>query len=140
MPSRSLPLVSSSLPVHESWTMAAKVSVLVVEDEVLIRMDIADFLEHQGFEVLEAGDADEAIGILQSNQSIRLVITDVDMPGTMDGLKLAAAIRKRWPPVRLVVMSGHRIVDIADLPDGSVFFAKPFQNSQMLKSMRQLLA
>lgn len=120
--------------------MTPKVSVLVVEDEVLIRMDIADFLDREGFEVFEAGDADEAIAILESNDQVRLVMTDIDMPGTMDGLKLAAAVRNRWPPVRIVVMSGHWIVDIAELPDGSVFFAKPFQNTQVLKSMLQLLA
>jgi len=120
--------------------MSPKVSVLVVEDEVLIRMDIADSLAQDGYEVFEAGNADEAIELLEASDAIRLVLTDVDMPGSMDGLKLAAAVRDRWPPVRIIVMSGHRIVEITDLPDGSVFFAKPYHSSQILTSMRQLLA
>jgi len=118
--------------------MSPNISVLLVEDEVLVRMDIADSLAESGFDVLEAGSADEAI--LETNDAIRLIITDIDMPGSMDGLKLAAAVRDRWPPIRIIVTSGNRIVEITDLPDGSVFFAKPYQSSQLVASMHQLLA
>lgn len=115
------------------------ITVLVVEDEVLVRLDIVDQLEGEGFEVLEAQSADEAIAILEANTQIRLLFTDIDMPGSMDGLKLAAAVRDRWPPVRIIVTSGHRLVEITDLPDGSVFFSKPYRHTDVLRSMQELL-
>ena len=62
------------------------------------------------------------------------------MPGAMDGLKLAAAVRKRWPPVKIMVTSGARLVEITDLPDGSVFFSKPYDHASVLGSMREMLA
>lgn len=119
--------------------MPTEIGILVVEDEVLLRMDMADHLSGQGFRVYEAGDADEAIILLESNPDIRLVITDIDMPGSMDGLKLAEAVRNRWPPVKIIVVSGHRVVEITDLPDGSMFFSKPYSPSHIVASMRELL-
>ena len=120
--------------------MSAKIAVLVVEDEVLIRMDIADQLSDEGYQVFEAGTADQAIAVLEAEPSIRLLFTDIDMPGSMDGLKFAAAVRDRWPPVKIVVTSGHRKVDIADIPDGGVFFSKPYQHGAVSASFRRLLA
>ena len=119
--------------------MTDKVPVLLVEDEALIRMDVADQLRREGFEVFEAANADQAIKLLETNSSIRLLFTDIDMPGSMDGLKLAAAVRDRWPPVRIVVTSGHRMVEVTDLPDGSVFFSKPYQHTNVVASMRELI-
>jgi CheY-like chemotaxis protein len=119
--------------------MSTAIKILVVEDEPLLRMDIADHLADEGFDVLEAGNADEAIAILESSPKVRLIITDIDMPGSMDGLKLAEAVRDRWPPVKIIVVSGHRIVDITDLPDGSMFFSKPYLPSHIIASMRDLL-
>jgi len=116
------------------------VSVLVVEDEALIRMDIADQLEREGFFVFEAANADQAIVVLNAEPSVRIMFTDIDMPGSMDGLKLAAAVRKRFPPVQIIVTSGHRMVEINEMPDGSVFFGKPYQHAAVMASMRQLLA
>lgn len=113
--------------------------VLVVEDEALVRMDVAEHLAEQGYEVVEAANADEAIAILERDRRIRLVFTDVDMPGSMDGLKLAAAVADRWPPVRIIVASGHRIVEITDIPDGSVFFSKPYRYGEIVASIRELL-
>lgn len=120
--------------------MPTAIQILVVEDEPLVRMDIADHLSDRGFEVFEAGNADEAIALLENNLGIRLVITDIDMPGSMDGLKLAAAVRDRWPPVKIIVVSGHRVVEITDIPDGSVFFAKPYSPSHIVTSMQKLLS
>lgn len=119
--------------------MTDPIAVLVVEDEVLIRMDMTGQLEDEGFVVFEASNADQAIDVLQTQPSIRLMFTDIDMPGSMDGLKLAAAVRDRWPPVKIIVTSGHRVVDIADLPDGSVFFSKPYRHAAMMTSVRELL-
>jgi len=79
------------------------VSVLVVEDEALIRLDFASELETEGFEVFEAANADQAIVLLVAEPSIRVMFTDIDMPGSMDGLKLAAAVHDRWPPVKIIV-------------------------------------
>ena len=114
--------------------MTDPIAVLVVEDEVLVRMDMTGQLEDEGFVVFEASKADQAIDVLQTHPSIRLMFTDIDMPGSMDGLKLAAAVRDRWPPIKIIVTSGHRVVDIADLPDGSVFFSKPYRHASRTRT------
>jgi CheY-like chemotaxis protein len=92
--------------------------VLVVEDEFLVRMNEVSLLEEAGFSVIEAGSSDDAIALLESRQDIRIVFTDINMPGSMDGLRLAHAIRRRWPPVQLVLTSGHMQVRNEDMPDG----------------------
>jgi CheY-like chemotaxis protein len=114
--------------------------VLVAEDEALVRMAICLHLEDTGFTVFEAANADEAISLLQRHGSIRLVFTDIDMPGSMDGLKLAALVRDRWPPIRIIVTSGKRIVEITELPDGSMFFAKPYGLEAVSAAMHELVA
>jgi two-component system, response regulator PdtaR len=119
--------------------MTGKISVLVVEDEALVRMDIADQLMADGYEVFEAANVDEAVAILEAESSITILFTDIDMPGSMDGLKLAAAVHDRWPPVKIVVTSGHRLVEVTDIPDGSVFYAKPYQHDVITASFRELL-
>lgn len=116
----------------------AKPIVLVVEDEPLVRMAIVDHLEDEGFTVLEAADADAALVILLNNLDVRIVFTDIDLPGSMDGLKLAAAIRDRWPPIKIVVTSGHRKVDISDLPPEAQFVPKPYNSDKLVASFRQL--
>ncbi len=120
--------------------MGEKIAVLVVEDEMLIRLNVVDELEGAGYEVFEAANADDAIAILAITPSVRLLFTDIDMPGTIDGLKLAAAVQHRWPPVKIIITSGHRIVEITDMPDGSVFFSKPYAHSALLQSMQSLLS
>jgi CheY-like chemotaxis protein len=112
--------------------------VLVVEDETLVRLDIVEQIAAAGFEVLQASNADEAIAILEANSSIRVVFTDVDMPGSMDGIKLAHAVRGRWPPIKIVVASGHFKVRDEDLPDGGVFFNKPYNPSDIVRTLWQL--
>lgn len=104
----------------------SKVSVLVVEDEPLLRMGIVDHLEEQGFSVLEAANADEAIAILSNNTMVQILFTDIDMPGEMDGIRLAEAVRDRWPPVTIVITSGHKRPLLSDLPAGVQFFSKPY--------------
>ena len=114
-------------------------TVLVVEDEALIRMDMVDCLEEAGFSVLEADDADAAIAILESRTDIRLVLTDIDMPGSIDGLKLAAAVRDRWPPVQIIVTSGHVTPAEHQLPKGSRFFAKPYSRPDVARAVHELM-
>ena len=117
-----------------------KAVVLVVEDSTLIRMGAIDLVVNAGYEALEAKDADEAIRILESRADIDLVFTDVQMPGTMDGVKLAHYIRDRWPPVRLMVASGREIIEESSLPVGSKFFAKPYNDNAITDAMARLLA
>ena len=118
--------------------MGKKVTVLVVEDEPLILLDIVDYLESEGFRVLQAANAAEAIEMLEREPAISIIFTDVEMPGTMDGLKLAALVRDRWPPVKIVVTSGHKTVEITDLPDGGVFFSKPYRPEELAITFREL--
>jgi CheY-like chemotaxis protein len=98
-----------------------------------------DLVLAAGFEALEAGDADEAIGILEARPDIHLVFTDVSMPGSMDGIKLAHYIRDRWPPVKLIVASGNTIVEESHLPAGASFFSKPYDEGAIVEAMTRLL-
>jgi DNA-binding NtrC family response regulator len=116
-----------------------KTAVLIVEDEFLILMEIADHLRKEGFMVLEASNADEAIRILESRSDIRLVFTDVDMPGSMDGLKLAAFVRDRWPPIKLIVTSGHPQIEETMVPEGGRFFRKPYQPHHFAGAIAELI-
>lgn len=115
-------------------------SVLVVEDETLILLDIADQLKTEGYKVYMAVNADVALELLAAHPDIQLIFTDIDMPGEMNGLKLAAAVRDRWPPVKIIVTSGRHTVEISDLPTGSVFFKKPYRHLAVMNSMREMLA
>ena len=119
--------------------MAEKIAVLVVEDEPITRMDVVGQLEEDGFKVFEAPDADRAIKILEANPAIRVLFTDIDMPGSMDGLKLAAAVRDRWPPIRIVVASGLRKINMDALPDNSRFFSKPYNVKEIAATMRHMV-
>jgi two-component system, response regulator PdtaR len=112
--------------------------VLIVEDEFLIRMDAVDMIRSAGFDVVEAQNADEAIFILEGRPDITVVFTDVNMPGSMDGLKLAAAIRGRWPPIKIIATSGRAKVSKDDLPSGSRFLPKPYSAREIVGTVREL--
>jgi two-component system, response regulator PdtaR len=112
--------------------------VLIVEDDFLIRMDAIDMIRSGGFDVVEAKDADEAIEILERRPDITVVFTDVHMPGSMDGLKLAAAIRGRWPPIKIVATSGRAKLSADDLPSGSRFLMKPYSEPEIVQTLREL--
>jgi CheY-like chemotaxis protein len=112
--------------------------VLIVEDEFLLRVVAADMVAAAGFEVVEAADADAAIEILESRQDITVIFTDIQMPGSMDGLKLARAVRGRWPPIKIVATSGHADVRETDLPEGGRFLAKPYSPVQVMGVLREL--
>src|ERR1700722_17883314 len=112
--------------------------VLIVEDEFLLRMDSAAAIEEAGFEVVQAANADEAIAILRMRSDISVVFTDIQMPGSMDGLKLARFVRDRWPPIKIIATSGHVTVDEDDLPDGSVFLPKPYRGAHVVATLREL--
>jgi CheY-like chemotaxis protein len=113
--------------------------VLIVEDELLLRMNAVEMIEAGGFEAVEAANADEAIDILESRRDITVVFTDIQMPGSMDGLKLARAVRGRWPPIKIVATSGHVDVAETDLPDGGRFLPKPYSPNQITGVLRELI-
>jgi CheY-like chemotaxis protein len=102
-------------------------AILVVEDDLLLRLMAVEVVQEAGFEALAAATADEALSILEAHaDDVRLVFTDIQMPGSMDGLRLAHAVRDRWPPVELIVTSGHCQIEANDLPDRGRFIAKPY--------------
>lgn len=113
--------------------------VLVVEDEPLIRLGLASAIEEAGYEVAEAADASEAIRVLERDRSIGLVLTDVDMPGGMDGIRLAHYVRDRWPPVQLIVISGKVGVRPGELPAGARFVSKPYQEPHLLGLVQSMI-
>jgi len=113
--------------------------VLVVEDEPLLRMHAAFLLEEAGYTVVEACDADVAIELLLTRTDIRLVFTDIDMPGSMDGLRLAAAIRSRWPPIEIIVTSGKLSPSATDMPPRGLFLAKPYRSEALVNAAKSLL-
>lgn len=110
--------------------------VLIVESEALIRMSAVHMVEDAGFVGVEACDADEAIGILESRRDIRAVLTDINMSGSMNGLKLAHAIRGRWPPIHLIVTSGLNIGD--KLPANGRFILKPYTAEHVATALSEL--
>jgi CheY-like chemotaxis protein len=115
------------------------VGVLVVEDEFLVRMDAVDFMRESGFTVYEAGNADEAIALLEMHRDIRAVFTDIHMPGSIDGLKLAHYVRKRWPPVKLIITSGQAKPRPEEMPVGSGYVGKPYQLGKVTDSLRAMI-
>jgi CheY-like chemotaxis protein len=122
-------------------TSAAKRPVvLVVEDEFLLRMNVAESIGDAGFDVVEAGDADEAIAILEVRADIHVVFTDIQMPGSMDGLTLARFVRGRWPPIKIVATSGFVNVSKDDLPEGGRFVPKPYRPEYVVATLRELTA
>jgi two-component system, response regulator PdtaR len=112
--------------------------VLVVEDEPLLRMLAVEAVEEAGFVAIEARNADEAVVVLESRSDISLLFTDIDMPGSMDGLKLAHAVRGRWPPIKILVVSGKVRLRPLELPSSSRFVGKPYQAAAMVEELRSL--
>lgn len=112
--------------------------ILVVEDEPLIRFGMVSLAEESGYVAFEASNADDAIRLIEREIDIAVVITDVDMPGSMDGIRLAHFVRHRWPPIKLIVISGKVGADNAELPAGTRFFTKPCREDVLLSAVREL--
>ncbi len=113
------------------------IKVLVVEDEPLLMLLAIELVEDAGFEAIEARNADEAILLLEEQPDIRILLTDIDMPGSMDGLRLARAVRDRWPPVDIIIVSGKRKPSGAEMPVRSAFFEKPYDPAKLTKTMTE---
>jgi two-component system, response regulator PdtaR len=114
--------------------------VLVVEDHPLVRMAVLEVMAEAGFEALDATSASGAIRTLEARPDIRLVFTDAEMPGTLDGIGLAHYIRKRWPPVKLIIVSGKRELASEELPAGARFFHKPYRETSIVEAMIGMLS
>ena len=130
---------TESRNVTEQIPIPQPPAVLVVEDDVMLRVQTAMTLEDEGFTVIEADSADAALEVLTSRTDIRVVFTDIQMPGSMDGLKLAAAVRDRWPPIGIILTSGRGNIRAQDVPERGLFFPKPFDPSKLIEAMRGLL-
>lgn len=113
-------------------------TVLIVEDEPLIRMFACDIASDAGYRVIEAGNAQEALVVLETNPEIGIVFTDIHMAGAMNGLQLAHAVRDRWPPMRFIVVSGHMKVTVDQLPAESKFFSKPYDVAEITDALETL--
>ena len=121
-------------------TLQNPATVLVVEDEAFLLFAIADELREAGFDVLEATNADQAIQLLETRQDIAILFTDIDMPGSMDGLRLSAAVRDRWPPIKIIITSGKRRPAQDTMPSGGVFLPKPYAPETVAATIQGLLA
>ncbi|MGC4026587.1 MAG: response regulator [Mesorhizobium sp.] len=116
-----------------------KGTVLVVEDEPLLLMNIADELIEGGFEVVELPNADHALKQLGSNSAIDVLFTDVDMPGMLDGLALSSIVHERWPHVKIIVTSGKLSAEKAVLPLGAIFIPKPYAATELIEAINKPL-
>jgi CheY-like chemotaxis protein len=112
--------------------------VLIVEDEALLRMNATAIVQDAGFVTLEAANADEAVAILESRDDIRLVFTDIQMPGSMDGLALAMVIRDRWPPIAIIITSGR--VRPEALTESMAYVAKPYAPAELTQLLLRMAA
>jgi len=111
-------------------------AILVVEDNLLLSADISVALEDEGYDVIAVAKADEAIKVLETRNDIRTIFTDIDLPGSMDGLKLAAAVRDRWPPVNIIVTTGKSAPHRDEMPENSLFIAKPYRSAEVVEAVR----
>jgi CheY-like chemotaxis protein len=113
--------------------------ILVAEDEDSLRLLATDILEDQGFRVVEAANAQAALDVLESTPEVRLLFTDIHMPGPLDGMELARRVHERWPHVQLVLTSGQTQPCPADIPDDGHFIAKPYRAEQLVGQVETLL-
>ena len=125
--------------IMPSATTGSPTNVLVVEDEMVLRMRAVDIVEDAGFTAVEAVNADEALSILEERSDIALLFSDIQMPGSMDGLKLAYAVHARWPAIKIILVSGQIELSDTDKPANSLFFNKPLVVKQMIAQLRAMV-
>ncbi|MBM0204672.1 response regulator [Micromonospora sp. STR1s_5] len=128
----------SSFLTNQENDAAKPPVVLVAEDEALIRMSAADQLELEGYEVLEAGNAAEALAMIQARPEVQVLFTDIDMPGDLNGMGLAEQVHQRWPEVLLLVTSGRQSLSDDDVPDDGMFVAKPYAGEELSGALKGL--
>jgi CheY-like chemotaxis protein len=113
--------------------------VLIVEDEMMLRMRAVDMVEDAGYTPVEALDAAEAVAILESRSDVALMCTDIQMPGQMDGVELAHTVHERWPKIKIIVVSGQLKLPDLDLPPRSRFLGKPLDAVEVIAEMRDMI-
>ena len=113
-------------------------AVLVVEDDPILLMEAMELVEDAGLTAYGARNAEAAIGLLERHIDIRILFSDVEMPGSMDGLKLARAVRDRWPPVTIIMTSGRAKVTADDMPENGMFFAKPYPPTEIIQTLNRI--
>jgi two-component system, response regulator PdtaR len=113
--------------------------ILTVEDDVFVGAQLEALLSDLGYIVISTANADEAIMVLESRNDISVIVTDINMPGSMDGLKLAAAVRDRWPPIKIIVTTGRKRPEADQMPSGSVFVPKPYDRAAIVSAIAQHL-
>jgi CheY-like chemotaxis protein len=114
-------------------------TILIVENEAIVSIELAHWLKKMGSLVLLASDADEAIALLETHPAIQVMITDIKMPGSMDGVGLARQVRERWPPVKIIVVSGVPNGRPSGLPKSCVFIAKPYEDQELWAALSSLI-
>src|ERR1700689_2664768 len=114
-------------------------NVLVVEDEMILRMRAVDIVQDAGFNPVEAVNADQAMSILEARSDISLLFTDIQMSGSIDGLKLAHAVHDRWPSIKIILVSGQVRLSDAERPADSRFFGKPLGVEQMIGELQAMV-
>ena len=117
----------------------AKPAILVVDDEELLRLNAADLLEENGYSVVEAANAEDALRMLERRPDVRLLFTDIQMPGRIDGIELARLVHERWPHILLVMTSAQQQPSQADIPDEGRFIAKPYRARELLGQVNKML-
>jgi CheY-like chemotaxis protein len=122
------------------FTRLSPATILVVENEALVRLELADRLARSGMTVLVASDADEAIVLLDTHPEIEVLFTDIRMPGSIDGVRLAHHVRDRWPPVKIIVASGMTDAALRELPQGSLFLSKPYAPEALAGALAQVMS
>jgi CheY-like chemotaxis protein len=110
-----------------------------VEDDEVLRMCAANVVADAGFTAIEAANADEAVAILESRSDIALLFTDIQMPGSMDGLKLAQTVHDRWPAIKIILVSGRAELSQHERPVNSRFLQKPFTMKQMIEGLQDMI-
>jgi CheY-like chemotaxis protein len=112
-------------------------SILIVEDEVLTSEYLEFVLEKAGYEAIPAGGAEEAIAFLEHRDDVDLVVTDINLPGGLNGLQLAAVVRDRWPSINIIIVTGYSAPKREEIPSGSLFVPKPYSAQKMIEAVRR---
>jgi two-component system, response regulator PdtaR len=136
---------TATLTLEENWigTVGVKPAtgrrplVLIVDDDPPARTNAVDIIQEAGFDVLEAGNADEAIAILATRPDVQVVFTEVSMPGSMDGLGLARHVRDKWPSMKIIATTGGFVIDEDELPEGGLFLQKPYTPDRVTSAIRK---
>jgi two-component system, response regulator PdtaR len=131
-------MIRTVVMIHEA-SDAAPAVILIVEDEPLLRELAVEIVEDAGFVALEACNAEQAVAVLEGRADVTVLFTDVNMPGGMDGLKLAHAVRDRWPPIKILIASGQVQLQQCDLPSDCAFLGKPYRGETMIARLRSLV-